>query len=171
MKTIAERLWEKVDKTGDCWLWTRSLTIGNRYGGLSVDGRMRPAHRVAYELTVGPIPDGLELDHLCRNTRCVRPAHLEPVTHRENMRRGQGWAGQNARKSTCARHGIALSQRRWGRICTECAKERNAAYRRRKGGVDIATARRATWASRTPAERAEISAKIWSTRRANASVR
>lgn len=59
------------------------------------------AHRVAYEQHKGPIPPGLEIDHLCGNPACVNPEHLEAVTHRENVRRGKGWAGKNARKTRC----------------------------------------------------------------------
>lgn len=71
----------------DCWLWTG--TALNGYGQFRW-GKMRKAHRVAYELLVGPIPDGKELDHLCRVTRCVNPLHLEPVSRRENAMRGVG---------------------------------------------------------------------------------
>lgn len=90
--TREERFWAKVDRSGDCWRWTGALARGG-YGFAVVGSRDDPqryrnAHRFAYELSVGPIPEGLELDHLCRNRRCVNPAHLEPVTHSENMRRG-----------------------------------------------------------------------------------
>lgn len=68
-----------------CWNWTGALTKG--YGRIKVGGRTRIAHRVVYERLVGPIPEGLHLDHLCVNPRCIRPEHLEPVTTRENNRR------------------------------------------------------------------------------------
>src|ERR1019366_4519713 len=71
-----------------CWLWTGGLNRGG-YGQF-----MTPpctvAHRVAYELFVGPIPEGLQLDHLCRVRSCVNPQHLEPVSQQENIRRGLG---------------------------------------------------------------------------------
>lgn len=90
--TVTERFWPKVERVEDgCWLWTASLT-GDGYGRISLGGKFGPmglAHRVAYELLVGPIPEGLELDHLCRVRRCVNPEHLEPVTHAENVRRAQ----------------------------------------------------------------------------------
>lgn len=81
------RLMAKTDRTpGGCWLWT--ARINNRgYGEYSLSGQRKLAHRASYELLVGPIPDGHELDHLCRTPRCVNPAHLEPVTHLENMGR------------------------------------------------------------------------------------
>ena len=85
--TIEERFWAKVDKTGDCWLWTAYVNYGG-YGMFAVAGRPVRAHRWAWESLVGPIPDGLTIDHLCKVRRCVNPAHLEPVTLSENVRRG-----------------------------------------------------------------------------------
>lgn len=82
-----ERFWARFERAPDgCWLWTGPL-YSNGYGEFNFDGRNRRAHRFAYDRLVGPIPDGLELDHLCRVRRCVNPAHLEPVTHEENVRR------------------------------------------------------------------------------------
>lgn len=73
-----------------CWLWTASAAPGG-YGKMGVAGRTVSAHRVAYELFIGSIPDGLEIDHLCRNKRCVNPAHLDVVTRAENERRKLRW--------------------------------------------------------------------------------
>jgi hypothetical protein len=92
---LADRLWAKVDKTPTCWLWTGAVNnMGYGYlmrGGS--DHRKVLAHRAAYELLVGPVPDGMDLDHVkargCMSTRCVNPAHLEPVTHRVNLQRGR----------------------------------------------------------------------------------
>jgi hypothetical protein len=85
-QTDAERFWSKVDKSGECWLWTATIA-SNGYGRFPMGRSTVAAHRFAYELEIGPIPDGLELDHTCRVPACVRPSHVEPVTHAENMAR------------------------------------------------------------------------------------
>lgn len=72
---------------GRCWIWT-GADNGRGYGKAKVSGRSVYVHRAAYEALVGPIPAGLDLDHLCRNRGCYNPAHLEPVTRAENLRRG-----------------------------------------------------------------------------------
>jgi hypothetical protein len=84
-----ERFMAKVEKHDNgCWIWTASLQGGN-YGSFHLTHTVsRGAHRVAYEHFVGPVPEGLVLDHLCRVRHCVNPEHLEPVTQRENQRRG-----------------------------------------------------------------------------------
>lgn len=90
--------WAKVDKhgpvpahrpdLGPCWVWT-AARHGKGYGMFSVDRKRKVrAHRFAYEMMVGPIPEGLDLDHLCRNRACVNPEHLEPVTRSVNLKRG-----------------------------------------------------------------------------------
>ena len=73
-----------IDSTTGCWNWNGSIG-SNGYGVARVERTSKTAHRFIYEQEVGPIPDGLELDHTCRNRQCVNPKHLEPVTHSENM--------------------------------------------------------------------------------------
>lgn len=81
------RFMAKVDLRGECWLWSGATAKG--YARFYHSGKPRQGHRVSYEHFVGPIPEGLDIDHLCRVRSCVNPAHLEPVTRRENLRRGE----------------------------------------------------------------------------------
>ncbi|MFI1942236.1 HNH endonuclease signature motif containing protein [Streptomyces purpureus] len=100
MTTVRERLMKNTDRSGACWLWTKALDR-HGYAEIKIDRRHYLAHRVSYELFVGPIPPGLVIDHLCRVRSCLNPAHLEPVTNRENVLRGEGLAAQNAAKAHC----------------------------------------------------------------------
>ena len=88
LMTLPEKVAAKIMPVEDgCWLWTASLRL-NGYGQMQWDGKNHGAHRLVYELLVGPIPPGLEVDHLCRVRSCVNPDHMEPVTHQENSARG-----------------------------------------------------------------------------------
>lgn len=71
----------------ECWMWIGGFS-GEGYGSCTFDGTTHAAHRLAYELLVGPIPEGLYIDHLCRTRGCVNPRHMQPVTNAENIRRG-----------------------------------------------------------------------------------
>lgn len=136
--TDEERFWPKVSRSDGCWEWTGSCFIPQGYGRFWMGGtKYVRAHRFAYELLVGPIPDGLVLDHLCRNRKCVRPDHLEPVTQGENVLRGVGLPAVNVAKTHCI-HGHEFTEAntyRCGnaRNCRACHRIREIArYRRRK---------------------------------------
>ncbi|MPZ13755.1 MAG: HNH endonuclease [Chloroflexi bacterium] len=137
-KTNEERFWPKVlrDPETECWNWLGA--IGNGYGRFGVyhDG-MRLAHRFSYQLLVGPIPDGLTIDHLCRNTTCVNPAHLEPVPIHVNLLRGDTIPGLNARKTHCPKghpyKGRNLYLAKDGaRRCRTCINAHQRAYNARQ---------------------------------------
>lgn len=142
--TIEERFWSKVDKTDGwgCWIWAAGRN-GDGYGAMWVHGRQRPAHRVAYELLVGPIPTGLHIDHICRNKACVNPDHLEPVTPRENFLRGVSPSAAAARRTCCIRGHEYTPENtiyaRGQRTCRECKRAHNRvwmrAYHARKRAV------------------------------------
>ena len=98
--SVAERFWTKVQKTeSGCWEW--QAAVGNGYGQIRISGRCCRAHVLSYEWAKGPIPEGLELDHLCLNKLCVNPEHLEAVTHQENMSRVAGMGQACAKKTHC----------------------------------------------------------------------
>lgn len=118
--SLSRRLWAKVAKTENCWLWTGRV---NARGYGLIDGATKPlyVHRVSYELAAGPIPEGLTIDHLCRQPLCVNPAHLEAVTNEENVRR------QADARTTCPQgHEYdRMTHRRNGksqRVCSTCAR-------------------------------------------------
>lgn len=136
-RPVPERFWEKVDRkaSAECWLWLG--TTRNGYGQIHVGQYHLSAHRLAYELLIGPIPDGLTLDHLCRVTRCVNPSHLEPVTDRVNILRGNAPPSRNARKSHCLRgHLFDEANTRirpnGARICRACHLETQRQWRLRR---------------------------------------
>ena len=88
-KTTEERFWEKVDKTGDCWLWMAACVSGG-YGQFRHGGKRVIAHRLAFEWEHGEIPEGLQVDHRCHDRRCVRPEHLRLVTNAQNGQNRRG---------------------------------------------------------------------------------
>lgn len=120
---VEASFWSRVEKSATCWLWQGSVG-STGYGTF----RALAAHRYAYEVTVGPIPAGLVLDHACKVPRCVRPDHLEPVTQSENLRRGVGFPARQASQTHCI-HGHAFDeantyQWRGHRLCKTCHNER-----------------------------------------------
>ena len=117
-----------IDENG-CWV----IRGGTRYVSIMVDGKQRLAHRWAYEHFVGPIPDGHEIDHLCKNTRCSNPEHLEAVTRRENIRRSDNYLGVNMRKDRCPQgheytHTAVTKDGRTNRKCRHCEREAERRY-------------------------------------------
>jgi hypothetical protein len=121
-----ERFWKRVQKTESCWLWLAGHNGDDGYGIFRVHGRPVLAHRFAYELLVGPIPAGMELDHLCRVRHCVNPDDLEPVTTRENILRGFGRGAIQARRTHCPRgHPYDVVYKNGRRGCARCNRARN----------------------------------------------
>jgi hypothetical protein len=100
---VARRFWSKVsvDPDSGCWLWTAAIDPQTGYARLGLGKKAANGHRVAYELLVGDVPEGLEIDHLCRVRHCVNPDHLEPVTHRENLMRGETLTAAHAAGVDC----------------------------------------------------------------------
>ena len=141
-RPILDRFWEKVVVGGedDCWLWAATInTDGYARFGLA-DNKNVVVHRFAYELLVGPIPEGLTLDHLCRVRHCVNPRHLEPVTSVENVMRGESRSARNARKTHCLRGHEFTEENTYRDIyngkprrrCRECARHRDRLRRRKR---------------------------------------
>lgn len=149
MQKTDVRFWSKVSENGDCWEWTGAGTSSGASGhgqfivkaGTKTKKRVLVgSHVYAYKTLIGNYACNLEIDHLCRNPKCVNPFHLEPVTHRENLLRGNGVSGINARKTHCP-HGHPYDQQntRYAvratytqRYCRECNRLRAFMNRRRK---------------------------------------
>jgi hypothetical protein len=127
---LPERFWDKAMPCpmSGCWLWVGSTRRG--YGQAWSGDTVSPAHRYAYEAAHGALPSGTVLDHLCRIRCCVNPAHLEPVSDRVNVRRGNSPSAVNARKTHC-KYGHALTPDNtyvWpsGRACKTCKQSQNS---------------------------------------------
>lgn len=122
-----DRFWSNIIVVENCWEWAGPWG-GSGYGLMSINNVSRGAHRRAWELLRGPIPEGLTIDHLCRNRGCVNPEHMEIVPFRENVLRGFGPTARNSRAELCVR-GHAFAMKKDGtRWCPTCAKERSRAY-------------------------------------------
>lgn len=122
-KQTMEHVLSRVDRSGECWLWTGAKTTRG-YGNVGWHRRVCRVHRLVYEYMIGPIPEGYELDHLCRVHACCNPEHLEAVTHRENVMRGEGIAVAHAKKTACPRgHAYDIVLTNGGRWCSVCRRE------------------------------------------------
>ena len=142
-RPLAERLAELTfpEPNSGCFLWC-GVRTRDGYGLIRVVGRRSKTlvHRAAYELEHGEIPDGLTLDHLCRNRACLNPRHLEAVPMRTNVLRGQGPTALNAAKTACVQgHAYDSENTRWGgsegmryRICRACKIAANRDWRARR---------------------------------------
>ena len=139
---LPPRFWQKVRVTqSGCWEWVGSRTLDG-YGQTMIGSRRDGSrchvliHRWVYENLIGPFPPDLESDHLCRNRVCANPVHIEPVTSRENVLRGNGHTAINARKTHCI-HGHAFDEGNTWRLdgrrhCRTCDRQRRAAARQRR---------------------------------------
>ena len=135
----------KINKTENCWLWTGTLD-DKGYGITRVNNKNSRAHRIIYELLVGKIPDGLQIDHLCRVRNCVNPNHLEPVTQDENKRRNVPFR-KEVLKTHC-KNGHEFSEKNtkirmrngnpW-RVCKKCKIIAQVKYMKNKGHIKTLT--------------------------------
>lgn len=130
-RPVLDRLMERteIDPITGCWLWTGPQN-GRGYGQMWVGNSKLYVHRVSYEEYIGPIPDGLQLDHRCRTRNCLRPGHLEPVTGKVNILRGTSFSAVNARKTKCSKGHEFSRENTWvssrnRRICRACERERS----------------------------------------------
>lgn len=129
---LSVRWWQKVMPTDGCWHWVGAKSAEG-YGKMCLwQGGIQKAykaHRIGYEYLVGLVPEGMELDHICRNRLCVNPAHLEVVPHRVNTLRGESFSARNAVKTHCPRGHVLLPRSGNSRACRECSAERMRRHR------------------------------------------
>lgn len=136
---VIYRLHNRTVKTSGCWEWV-GWRSPEGYGKMKAQGKMKFAHRLMYEVERGEIPDGMVIDHLCRNRGCVNPNHLEAVTRGTNAIRGNTPIAENAAKTHChkghplmgdnLKYEFPNGQRR--RRCRTCHRDNNTKYRERK---------------------------------------
>lgn len=136
MQSIIDKFWNKVDKTNTCWNW-KGFIGKDGYGKHYIYQKMDMSHRISYQLIIGTIDSNKVIDHKCRNRACVNPKHLEVVSQRENVMRGNGIAKINSRKTHCI-HGHEFTSentRLYGRerVCKICARDWMRKNRKLKG--------------------------------------
>ncbi len=130
MKSLKDKIRDhSVIADNGCWVWTGGKARGG-YGKTTHNGKCGVAHRFVYEEMVGPVPAGLQLDHLCRNPACINPAHLEPVTPKENLMRGNTLQKANAAKTHCPQgheytHENTYRHADGRRVCIACRRIRD----------------------------------------------
>lgn len=139
--SIVKRFTTKILPNTSCWEWDGAI-LKNGYGQLKGVKKVEYAHRIAYALFYGPVPDGLVIDHLCRNRGCVNPLHLEAVSNKENLLRGIGFSAKNAKKTHCPKgHELSGNNlltcpsilKKGNRQCKACWRIRDAiTYQKKK---------------------------------------
>jgi len=139
-KSVEKRFLDKVVKTNSCWFWIGSNN-GVGYGEIRIKNKKFYAHRWSYTYYTGKeIPNGYQIDHLCRNSSCVNPDHLEAVTPRTNVLRGDASKERPERKKKYCINGHLYSKNEYirldgkGRNCEQCVRDRAREYMRRKNG-------------------------------------
>lgn len=137
-QATSERFWAKVVPTGFCWEWSAGLDPAG-YGRFGLNRTAALAHRVSYEMLVGPIVGGLHVDHLCRNRKCVNPDHMDLVTNEENIRRGFGPNHFHSLKTHCPEghpyNGYNLKMDHGKRRCRACRNKVQRESRRRRAAA------------------------------------
>ena len=128
---LPDRVLDKIDLGHDCWSWL-GFVKPNGYGTVGFGQRVLHAHRVVYEAVVGPIPEGLELDHLCRVRHCVNPDHLEPVAHAENMRRAVEARTHCSHGHEFTDDNTYIQPADGARVCRTCVRRRKREFRQRQ---------------------------------------
>ena len=137
-RPIMGRFWEKVTQTSNCWIWT-STVDRHGYGRFYTGGspRIIGAHQFAYQILIGPVPQNLELDHLCRNPLCVNPWHLEAVTHKENLQRGKMPYGTptHCQRGHPRTQANTFTKPKGKRECLTCRRNRQYVYNHPSGHI------------------------------------
>lgn len=134
-KFLKRRLFSRTKKTKSCWIWQGTTTRG--YGMVSWKYYRGSTHRLSLLLVGRSVPRGLTVDHLCRVRNCLNPSHLEVVTTKENILRGESWAAKNSQKTHCKNgHEFTPKNTRWmpkGRQCWICCRARSLKWKRKVG--------------------------------------